>query len=70
MERPCLNLNDLIPAWERKLLHPVHEPNVEGFLRRDVDIAAASSGEHVIGQSCALAQDIFSAQIVRQRGIK
>lgn len=66
MERPRLNLNDLVPVWERKLPHALHQPELERVLRRDVDILEPASGEGSVIEPGSLAQDVFSAQVIRQ----
>lgn len=70
VERGRLNLNDLVPAWERKLPHPIHQPELDSLLRRDEDVAVATRSEDFIGKRRALAQDIFRAKIIRQRSVK
>ena len=49
MDRSRLNLNYLIPAWERKIAHPMHEPIVESLTWRDEDISGAASGKDGLG---------------------
>ena len=64
------NLNNLIPLWERTLPNFMHEPPLESFIRSDEDIPATPSTEDVIGKGTSLAQDIFSALILRQGRLK
>lgn len=70
MERLRLNLNNLNPLWERKLFNPLHEPKLDSLGRSDVDVLNFSRSQNILGDSCSLAQDIFSAQIIRQSRIK
>lgn len=65
-----LDLNDLLPLWERKLAHPLHQPELDGLARRDVDLAVASRREYVVRNGRILTQDIVRAIIVRQRRIQ
>lgn len=70
MNRPRLNLNDLIPAWERKFSNAVHDTEFERILRGDVNVPYAPGAQQFIRQGCTFAQDILSALIVRQRRVK
>lgn len=70
MDRARLNLNDLLPLWEREIAHPLHEPPLYSLTRRDVDVLEAPIVEDVGGDRSALAQDIFGASVIRQGGLK
>jgi hypothetical protein len=63
------DLDDLLPAWERKFPHPVHDPILRGLFGIDMNILRAAIGEQPIGDPGTLAQDVFRACVIRQRGI-
>jgi len=65
-----LNLDDLMPPWDRKVSHPMSEPEFHRILRRDENVAIAPLTEDFFGQGSALSQDIFSASVIRQSSIK
>ena len=67
---PRLDLNDFIPPWERKLDNLVSETEFDRLLGSNVNLLEAPFGQDRVGNSCALAQDVFSALIVRQRSGK
>jgi len=64
------NLDNLIPLWERKLAHPMHEPPLESLIRPDMNFPAPPTGENIFGQASTSAQDFFSALIVSQGRLK
>ncbi len=66
MQRAKLDLNNFVPLWERKFDNLVSETEFDRLLRRDIDLPETSVIQDRIGNTCALAQDIFSALIVRQ----
>ncbi len=70
MDKPRLNLNDLVPLWERELLYSVHKSVLESQPRSDVDIFASPSVQDLVGEAGALTQDAFRSLVVRQRGIQ
>ena len=65
-----LDLHDLLPLWERKLPHPLHQPEIDGLARRDVNLAVSARREYVIRNGRVLTQDIVGAIIVGQRRIQ
>lgn len=67
---PRLNLDDFLPLWQRKLAHPLHEPEIDSLARRYMNVALSSGGERGTGDTRALTQDIVSALIIRQGGGK
>ena len=68
MQRANLDLHDFRLPWERKITDRVNETEFERLLRGDVNLVVTPSGQHVVGDTCPLAQDVFSALVVRQRG--
>ena len=68
MQRANLDLQDFRLPWERKITDRVNETEFERLLRGDVNLVVTPFGQHVLGDPCPLAQDVFSALIVRQRG--
>ncbi len=66
MQRSKSDLDEFVPAWERKLPDFVHDAPLERLLSRDVHITHAPRSENVVRDGCVLAQDIFSARVVRQ----
>lgn len=70
MDRPKLNLNDLLPPWENELPDVGDEPEFDRILRGDLYISEPLGGEHIVRQSRPMAQDVFSALVIRQGGIK
>ena len=66
MQRTKLDLNNFVPLWERKFDNLVNETEFDRLVRRDIDLPETPFIQDRIGNTCALAQDIFSALIVRQ----
>ena len=62
------DLNDLLPLWERKLPHSLHQP--DGLARRDMNSTVAARREHVLRNGRLLTQDIVGSIIVRQRRVQ
>lgn len=65
-----LNLENLVPLWERKVSDLVHKSVVESFSRVDVDITNPSGAQFVVRQGSPLAQDVFRTLILSQRSFK
>jgi hypothetical protein len=70
MDRPKLNLNDLLPPWEAELPNVGDEPEFDRILRGDLNIANPPSGQHFVGQRRPVAQDIFGALIIGQCSVE
>ena len=66
MQRAALDLNDFVPLWERKIEDNISETEFDRLLGSDVDLLEPALGQKRIGNACALAQDVFSALIIRQ----
>ncbi len=66
MDKPRLNLNDLIPLWERKFSDPVHKPVRESDVWSNVDISRSASIQEIVGKPGSLSQDAFSTLVIRQ----
>lgn len=64
------NLDNLIPLWEREVANRVHKSVAESFIREDVNLPNPAGAQEGIGQGSTLAQDVFSALVLRQRGFK
>ena len=64
-----LDLKDFVPPWERKIADSISETEFDRLLRDYGYIPVASGGKGVIRHRRALAQDVFSALIVRQRRV-
>jgi len=65
-----LDLHDVLPLWERKLAHPLHQPELDSLARRDMNLAVTARGEYVVGDGRVLTQDIVGAIIVSQRRVE
>ena len=65
-----LDLHDLLPLWQRKLPHPLHQPELDGLARRDTDLAVSPRAQHLGRDVRPLTQDIVGAIIIRQRRIQ
>lgn len=70
MERGRLNLDNLLPLWEREFADLLDKSVFESLGRRDMNISDSAGRENVIGQPRSLTQDAFSAAVIRQGGIK
>ena len=70
MQRAPLDLKNFVPPWERKLTDSISETEFDRLLRGDVNFSGASGGEGFVRDGCPLAQDVFSALIVRQRRVQ
>ena len=70
MDTPKLNLKDLCALRERELNYPVHESVAESLFGKNVNVPVSASIQELVGQPSALAQDAFSALILRQSGLK
>ena len=68
MQRANLDLQDFRLPWERKITDGVNETEFERLLRGDVNLVVTPSGQHVFGYTRPLAQDVFGALVIRQRG--
>ena len=66
MQRAKLDLKNFVPLWERKFDNLMSETEFDRLLRRDVDFPEPPVIQDRIGNACPLAQDIFSALIIRQ----
>ena len=64
------DLHDLLPLWERKLAHSLHQPELDRLPRRNMDLAVSAGREHIIRNGGVLTQDIVRAIIVSQRRIE
>ena len=69
MQRAKLDLNNFVPLWERKIADSVSETEFDRILRSDMNFSEASGSKDIVRDGRALAQDVFSALIVRQRRI-
>ena len=69
MQQPHLNLKDFVPSWEREIADSIRETEFDRLLRSDIDLSDASGREGIVRNRRALAQDVFSALIFRQRRI-
>lgn len=67
MDRPRLNLADILPVWEREIPHPMHQPPLERLTWRDVDILEAPVVENLVRDRRTSAQNAFRARIVSKR---
>lgn len=65
-----LDLNDLMPLWQRKLPHLLDEAVLHGPDRRDVDLAVTAGRKDVLRNLAPLTQDVIGAIIIRQRRIQ
>jgi hypothetical protein len=65
-----LDLNDLVPLWERKFTQLPHEPKIDGEARRDMDFTVTALGEDFGRNAATLTQDVVRALIVRQCRVK
>ena len=65
-----LDLNDLMPLWQRKLPDFVDEAIFHGPDRRDIDLAVSPRREDVLRNVAPLTQDVIGAIIIRQRRIQ
>ena len=63
------DLNDFRPLWERELPHALHQPPLERLIRREMHVPQTARGENLVGNPRPLAQDVFNALVVRQRGV-
>jgi hypothetical protein len=63
------NLNDLLPPWEREFPHPMHDPILRGLFGIDMNVLRPPIGEQPVRDASTLAQDVFRACVIRQRGI-
>ena len=70
MQRANLDLKNFIPPWERKIADSVSETEFDRLLRSNMNFSEASGSKDIVRDGCALAQDVFSALIVRQRRIQ
>ena len=68
--RVSLDLNDILPLWERKLSHPLHQPELDSLVRRDVDLAVPPRRQYLIRDGRILTQDVVRAIIVGQRRVE
>ena len=59
MQRAKLDLNNCAPLWERKFDNRVSETEFDRLLRRDTDLPETLVVQDRIGNTCALAQDIY-----------
>ena len=66
MQKARLDLNDFLPLWERKFDNFVCETEFDRLLGSNIDLLEAPVGQGRGGNTSALAQDVFSALIVRQ----
>lgn len=65
-----LNLDDLAPMWDRKFSYPMSEPDLNRLLRRDEHVLEPARLEDVVWEVGTLAQDVFSATVIRQGRIQ
>ena len=65
-----LDLHDVLPLWERKLAHPLHQPELDSLARRDMDFTVATRRENIFRNGRVLTQDIVRAIIVSQRRVE
>ena len=70
MQRAKLDLKDFVPIWEREIADGISETEFERLLGSDVNLLEPAFSQKRIGNTCALAQDVFSALIVRQRSVQ
>ena len=70
MQRAHLDMKHFLPVWERELDNPVDETEFDRLLGSDVDLLGASFSQKRVGNTCALAQDVFRALIIRQGSSK
>ena len=67
---PRSDLNDFVPIWERKFDHLVGETEFDRLVGIDKNLLESSGIQDRVGNSCALAQDVFSSLIARQRSVE
>ena len=65
-----LDLNDLLPLWERKFANRTDEPVAHRLVGRDVDLAVTAGEQNRSRNPAALTQDIVRTIIIRQRRIQ
>ena len=65
-----LDLHDVLPLWERKLSHPLHQPELDSLARREMNLAVTARREYVFRDGRVLTQDIVGAIIVGQSRIE
>ena len=66
MQKSQLDLQHFLPTWERVLDNLVSETEFDSLLGSDVNLLNAGLSQKRIGNTCALAQDVFSALVIRQ----
>ena len=66
MDKQKLNLVHFTPARERELLDSVRDTEFDRILRGEVNITEAPGGKKFIGDMTPIAQDAFSAILLRQ----
>ena len=70
MQRAKLNLKDFVPLWEREIADGVRETEFDRLLGSDVNFLETALSQKRAGNTCALAQDVFSALVIRQGSSK
>lgn len=65
-----LDLNDLLPFWQRKFSDRIDKSIVHSQHGRDVDFAMSPGRQDLLRNPTTLTQDIVGAIIVRQRRVQ
>ena len=66
MQRANLDLKNFVPLWEREITDSISETEFDRLLGSDVNLLEPALSQKRTGNTCALAQDVFSALIIRQ----
>ncbi len=69
MQRANLDLKNFVPPWERKIADSVRETEFDRLLRSDVNVLESPGSQNIVRDTRPLAQDVFSALVVRQRRV-
>ncbi len=67
--REGLKLDNAVTGWDAELGDLMGQAEFDSILRRDVNIPNPLRLQNSVGQSRPFSQDIFSALIVRERGV-
>ena len=63
-----LDLDNLLPLWQRKLSDGIDQSIVHRLHRRDVNLTVSTGSQYSLRNTATLTQDIVRAIIIRQRG--
>ena len=69
MDKPRLNLNDLVPLWEREFHDRMRKSVLDGDFGNDMNVLKSASIQDLVGQPGTLSQDAFGSFVVRQRRV-